>query len=85
MLQTTFGLSTLPSSALHYISADTIAYLTGFNVVFYNFAESRTMSTLQLGENILRVRHIEFFNASTQMLAVEERPEGACVSVYERS
>ena len=65
MLQTTYGLSTLPSSALHYISADTVAYLSGFNMVFYNFAESRVMSTLQLGENILRVKHIEFFNAST--------------------
>ncbi|KAH0576386.1 WD40 repeat protein [Spironucleus salmonicida] len=85
MLSATFGITQLPSATLHYVTADVTAYLAGFSVVFHNFTENKTVTTLSLGENIIKIAQLQFFNNGCTLLSTEIRPEGACVSIYEKN
>ncbi|CAL5995866.1 WD40_repeat protein [Hexamita inflata] len=84
-LAQTFGLTECATGSIHYVGQETIAYLSGFSLVFFNYQKSQTVHTLNLGENITRVRQVEFFNNNTHLITCEERPEGATVSVYSKN
>eukprot|EP00703_Trepomonas_sp_PC1_P001978 JAP94628.1 WD40 and SMC domain-containing protein [Trepomonas sp. PC1] len=84
-LQQVFGLTECNTGTLHYIQQDVIAFLSGFQIIFYDYYRNIMLNSLNLGENINKVNQIEFYNSNAQLLTCEDRPEGAVVSLYNRS
>ena len=75
----------LAAGSISFVGQDVVAYVSGFYVVFYNFVRRQTVGQVQLGPNLDRVRQLEFYQNNSKFLTCEERPEGACVSVYARN
>lgn len=36
-------------------------YVQGFNVIFYNYVRRQTVQTLNVGENVLKITHLEAY------------------------
>ena len=84
-LSQSLGVTQLAAGSVAFVGQDVVAYVSGFYVVFYNFARRQTVGQVQLGPNLDRVRQLEFYQNNSKFLTCEERPEGACVSVYART
>lgn len=81
----TFGIQPSSTRSVFYVGADTIAYLSGFNVIFQNLADSALVAVLSLGEGLSAVPSIMFTPDFGTLVVCEERRDRSCVSFYDKT